>query len=191
MKPMSTNERKTTLITDCDVSPSFSTNSRVPIELGNLEIEISRDGSWYYQGSLIARKSLVKLFASVLTRDSDGLYYLVTPAERGRIKIEDAPFVAVSLICEGKGQSQRLTFETNLGEQVTADSAHPIRVAYHDSNNEPSPYIFVRNGLEALINRSVFYDLVEHGEESFSDCSIYGVWSCGVFFSLGNIDGDE
>tara|TARA_B100001123_G_scaffold220100_1_gene248296 strand:- start:2493 stop:3068 length:576 start_codon:yes stop_codon:yes gene_type:complete len=191
MEPFSSNERKSTDITDCCVSTSRLPNSRVPIELGNLEIKISRDGSWYYQGSVIARKSLVKLFASVLTRDSDGFYYLVTPAERGRIEIEDAPFVAVSLFCEGSGKSQKLTFETNLGEKVTADSDHPIRVAYHASNGEPSPYILVRNKLEALIARSVYYDLVEHGEESASDCRVYGVWSCGLFFPLGNVDRDE
>jgi hypothetical protein len=126
------------------------------------------------------------LFASVLRREDDGGFWLVTPAERGRIVVEDAPFVAVAVSAEGEGRAQRLIFTTNLDEIVTAGPDHPLRVDTAP-NGEPSPYILVRPGLEARLNRPVFYELVElAGEERIGGETQFGVWSGGMFFRLGD-----
>jgi hypothetical protein len=151
---------------------------------GDFGIRIARDGTWFHDGTPIGRLPLVKLFASVLRREGED-YWLVTPAERGRILVEDAPFTAVELTAEGTGRAQMLRFRTNLDEVVTADAAHPIRVAVDAVSGEPRPYVLVRNGLEALILRPVYYQLVELGEEETSQgAARYGVWSDGVFFAL-------
>ena len=131
---------------------------------------------------------LVKLFASVLRREHDGLYWLVTPAECGRVTVEDAPFIAVSVDREGEGRAQRLIFRTNLDEIVTADPDHPLRVETA-ADGTPAPYILVRPGLEAKLARPVFYELVEWGEEQpIAGEVLFGVWSGGRFFRLGELD---
>ncbi len=161
----------------------------LPAICGDLDMRIARDGTWFYHGSPIGRKRLVKLFASVLRREDDGHYYLVTPAEKGRIAVEDAPFVAVAMDVTGDGQGQRLTFRTNIDEEVVAGGAHPIHVTHDQLTGEPTPYVLVRDGLEALIGRAVYYDLVERGVEKRVDGdTLYGVWSCGVFFPLGRAE---
>lgn len=161
----------------------------LPAICGDLDMRIARDGTWFYHGSPIGRKRLVKLFASVLRREDDGHYYLVTPVEKGRIVVDDAPFVAVAMDVASDGRDQRLTFRTNIDEEVVADGAHPIRVDHNQLTGEPAPYVLVRDGLEALIGRAVYYDLVERGVEKQVDGeTLYGVWSCGVFFPLGRAE---
>lgn len=156
---------------------------------GDLDMRIARDGTWFYRGSPIGRKSLVKLFSTVLRREPDGSYWLVTPVERGRITVEDAPFTAVELTVTGAVRDQVLTFRTNVDDEVTADAEHPLRVAHNPETGEPSPYIMVRNGLEARLLRPVYYQLVELGEERREGgAAIYGVWSKGQFFSLGSLE---
>ncbi len=156
---------------------------------GHFNIRIARDGTWFYHGSPITRKPLVKLFASVLRRDEAGRYLLVTPAERGLIDVDDAPFTAVALTASGAGGSQRLVFRTNVDEDIVAGPEHPIRVAEHPDTGEPSPYIHVRDGLEALISRPVFYQLVDLGvSEVLDGREVFGVWSEGTFFRLGTLE---
>ncbi len=156
---------------------------------GDIDIRIGRDGTWFYHGSPIGRKPLVKLFASVLRRENDGDYWLVTPAERGRIKVDEVPFTAVEVNVAGSGPSQSLTFRTNLDEEVTADALHPIRVTHDPDTQEPRPYILVRHRLEARILRPVFYQLVELAEVRRSgDAEDYGVWSRELFFPLGRCE---
>ena len=156
-----------------------------PIDRGDLDIRIARDGTWFYRGSPIERQPLVKLFGSVLRRERDGSYWLVTPAERGRIEVEDAPFLAVALTAEGGGRDQQLIFRTNLDEFVTAGPENPLRVEAAASAG-PAPYILVREGLEARLARPVFYELVELGTEQWvGDAMQFGVWSRGMFFRLG------
>ena len=149
------------------------------------DIRIAADGTWYYRGTRIERIGLVKLFAGVLKRDDAGGYWLITPVERGRITVEDAPFTAVELrVVPGSGetaQNQRLSFRTNLDDWIVAGPDHPIRVARKAGTDEPRPYIRVRDRLEALIVRSVFYELVELSVEH--DERI-GVWSQTQFFPL-------
>lgn len=158
---------------------------------GDFQIRIARDGTWFYQGTPIGRKPLVKLFSTVLRREADGDYWLVTPFERGRIVVEDAPFVAVEVDAEGSGEAQRLVFRTNLDEIVTAGPEHPIRVAERPATEgrpaEPSPYLLVRPGLEALIARPVFYQLVERAVPDPEDPAALGLWSGGCFFRLGRL----
>jgi hypothetical protein len=167
----------------------MATPSSRQTDCGNFDIHISRDGTWWYRGSPIGRMPLVKLFASVLRRDEAGTYWLVTPVERGRITVEDAPFTAVELTVTGEGQEQILVFRTNLDDNVSADENHPLRVDDDKVTRAPNPYIFVRDGLEARLTRPVFYQLVDLGrEERVGDSVQFGVWSKGKFFPLGNLD---
>jgi len=163
---------------------------RPPAELGELEMRIARDGTWYYRGSPINRIPLVKLFASVLRRESDGSYWLVTPVERGRVVVEDVPFIAVAVEVQGTGRGQQLIFRTNLDEIVTAGPDHPLRVETA-ADGTPAPYILVRPGLEARLARPVFYELAELGdEEQVGGEEQFGIWSGGTFFRLGEIEAD-
>lgn len=149
------------------------------------DMRIARDGTWYHQGSPITRKGLVKLFSTVLRRDDDGIFWLQTPVERGRIEVEDAPFTAVEIAVSGKGRDQAIALRTNLDDWVDAGTAHPIRVALHPESGEPRPYILVRERLEALIVRPVYYQLVDLAvEEVRNDGTRMGVWSRGMFFLL-------
>lgn len=164
--------------------------TRVPVLLEKLSMRIARDGTWYYQGTAINRPALVRLFASALRRENDGSYWLVTPAERGRVEVEDVPFTAVALRAEGSGPSQKLIFRSNLDEEVIAGEDHPLRVAKMmgaegPGSDEAIPYILIRDRLEARILRPVFYHLVEFGEENGEQ---FGVWSSGRFFPLGQLD---
>jgi hypothetical protein len=159
---------------------------REPIDCGHFDITIARDGTWYYRGSPIGRLPLVRLFSTVLRRAEDGTYWLETPVERGRITVEDAPFIAVELIRKGDGREQQLIFRTNIGDTVAADATHPLRVNHGESG--PNPYILLRDGLEARLSRPVFYELVELGcEERVGEETLYGVWSKGRFFPLGRL----
>ena len=159
--------------------------ARQPVLLKDLAMRIARDGTWYYQGSPINRLPLVKLFASALRQENDGEYWLVTPAERGRVEVEDVPFTAVVLRAEGSGQGQRLIFRSNLDEEVTAGEDHPLRLAKASGSGEAIPYILIRDRLEARVLRPVFYQLVELGEANGEQ---FGVWSSGRFFPLGRLD---
>jgi hypothetical protein len=160
------------------------------VEQGDFGIRIDRQGIWHYRGSPINRKELVCLFASVLQRGPDGSFWLETPGERGWITVEDAPFIAVEMwwrdcdCADGKPR-QCLAFRTNLDEIVTAGPEHPIHVHLDPQTREPRPYITVRPGLEAKINRAVFYELVALGQtETIDGRDVHGVWSEGVFFPI-------
>jgi uncharacterized protein len=170
---------------------------RPPVDCGDLPFLIRRDGTWLYQGTPIPRKELVCLFASVLRRDAEGRWWLRTPAERGRIEVEDAPFVAVELDWSGDGRHQTLSFRTNTDQVVTAGPDHPIRVTHDILTCEPTPYILLRPGdgalgIEARINRAVFYELVALAVPEFVGAHLMlGVWSSGQFFPLGLMPDDE
>lgn len=160
-----------------------------PQMCGDIDMRILRDGTWQYMGSPIGRGALVRLFASVLKRDDSGDFWLVTPAEMCRIRVDDAPFTAVEMTATGTGKDQTLEFRTNVDEKVTAGPDNPIRVSVDPATGEPAPYIQVRDGLEALIARAVFYDLVELAEErATADGASFGVWSGGMFFVIGSVD---
>jgi len=161
--------------------------AQFPDLCGDFNMRIDRNGTWYYRGSPIGRLALVKLFSTVLRRDADGIHWLTTPVENGRIEVEDAPFIAIELISEGTGRSQVIRFRTNVDDLVTLDAAHPLRVVHDSASGEPRPYIHVRKGLEARLARAVFYHLVEKGEAAPDDDNAFGVWSSGQFFPLGAV----
>ncbi len=148
---------------------------------GDIDMRIAQDGTWFYMNSPIGRKPLVQLFASVLRRDADGKYYLVTPVEKVGIRVDDAPFTAVRMRIEGEGKTQTLHFETNVEDAVTVDEAHPLRFAVEDGTDGLKPYVMVRAELEALVSRALFYDLAAAG---MVEDGWFGVWSAGRFYPM-------
>ncbi len=157
-----------------------------PSDPDRFQIRIARDGTWYHEGTPIRRMGLVKLFSTVLQRDAEGDYWLVTPVERGRIEVEDAPFTAVEMMVEGRGQNQILRFRTNLDEIVQVDTNHPIRISEDSVTGEPTPYVLVRKNLEALITRPIFYELVDLADDQWEgEVETLGIWSAGILFALG------
>ncbi|MFN3523479.1 MAG: DUF1285 domain-containing protein [Phenylobacterium sp.] len=132
-----------------------------PAHSGEIDIVIRRDGRWVHEGAVIHREALVRLFSTVLRKDPDG-YWLVTPVEKMRITVEDAPFVAVRV---DRLEDGALRFTTNVGDEVEAGPDNPIRVEIDPQTGEPRPYVHVRRGLEALIARPVFYELVDMAQE--------------------------
>jgi len=154
---------------------------------GKLDMRIARDGKWFYHGSPIPRKEMVCLFASMLTRRLDGSYWLVNPGEECEIEVEDVPFLAVELFTSCCSGERCFSFRTNVDELVTLDADHPLRIVT-DSHGTP-PYLTVREGLEARLTRSVYYELVALGhEEIIGGESLYGIWSKGIFHPLGKLD---
>lgn len=155
-----------------------------PAYCGEMDMRIARDGTWYHEGTPIGRAPMVKLFSSILKREGDR-FYLVTPVEKLGIQVDDAPFLALDVIAEGTGRTQRLSFTTKTEDQVLAGPGHAIRVALDDATGEPSPYIHVRAGMEALIDRKTFYRLVDLGtQEEVDGTPWFGVWSAGEFFPM-------
>ena len=160
-----------------------------PAECGALDIVVGADGRWYYLGSPIGREPLVRLFASILRRDADGAYFLVTPVEKVAIRVEDAPFLAVELHAEGEGEARRLTFRTNVGDVVVAGPDHPLRFATEAATGGLKPYLSVRGRLEALATRAVAQEIAGLAEVGAHDGGRwYGVTSQGAFFPMAPVE---
>ncbi|MEZ5654437.1 MAG: DUF1285 domain-containing protein [Sphingobium sp.] len=154
-----------------------------PDHCGDSEMRITADGTWFHQGSPIGRQEMVRLFSTILRREPDGSFVLVTPVEKLDISVEDAPFVAIEVTSEGAGSTRKLAFRLNTGDLVLANDDHRLEI--RGDAEEPRPYLHVRGGLEALIARSVFYELASIAiEEQQGDSSALGIWSCGIFFPL-------
>ncbi|RJF90676.1 DUF1285 domain-containing protein [Sphingomonas cavernae] len=151
-----------------------------PTHCGDSEMRIARDGTWFHQGSPIGRPAMVRLFSSILRREPDGGYVLVTPVEKLDIEVEDAPFVAVEVKIDGAGRDAMLGFRLNTGDIVLAGRDHPVRFAA--TADGPHPYLSVRGGLEALLARSVWYELANLALTNGSEPP--GLWSNGAFFPL-------
>jgi hypothetical protein len=156
-----------------------------PAYCGEIDMRIAADGTWFYNGTPIGRPALVRLFSTILRKDPER-YVLVTPVERVGIVVEDVPFVAVEMAVEGKGDQRLIRFRTNVDDWTAADGQHPMRF-----EREPTeglrPYVLVRGELWARVNRAVFYDLVELGEERDTpDGRRFGIASGGVFFPMAD-----
>lgn len=151
----------------------------------DVDIRIARNGDWFYEGSLIHRPRMVKLFSSVLRVDDDDETFLVTPNEKLRIRVDDAPFLAISVERHGAPLEPALVFTTNVGDQVVADAEHPIQVEYKEVGGEPAPYVVVRDKLRALLSRSVFYQLADWADEREGHIEVE---SSGVFMRLSEPD---
>ncbi len=147
---------------------------------GDIGLKIGHDGTWFYQGGAIARKGLVKLFASVLRLEDDGLYYLVTPGEKVPVAVETMPLVAVEMSRTGRGKQQSLAFRSNVDEWVTAGPEHALGFQPGDGQDF-IPFILMRGGLRARLARPVYYELAGLAAET-SPPDEPGVWSCGTFF---------
>jgi hypothetical protein len=147
-----------------------------PAHCGEIDIRIRKDGVWFHEGTPIGREALVRLFSTVLRLDPDG-YHLVTPVEKMKITVEDAPFIATRV--DRVGES--LVFQTNVGDTVEAGPENAIRVEIDPQTGEPRPYVHVRRGLEALIARPVFYELAEMATPKDD---LWGVTSNGAFFPI-------
>lgn len=147
---------------------------------GDLDIRISRDGTWFYLGTPIGRPELARLFSTILKREGDQ-YFLVTPVEKVGIRVDDVPFLAVDFDVTGDGMSQVLIFATSMGDRALAGPDNPIRVTRDADTGEPAPYVHIRAGLEARIDRKSFYRLVEIGAHHDG---WFGLWSGGAFFPV-------
>lgn len=150
-----------------------------PAHCGDSFMRIACDGTWFHQGSPIGRRELVKLFSTILRRDPDGRFVLVTPVEKLDIIVEDAPFIAVEATTEGEGRDRRIIFRTNTDDLVAAGPDHALRIETAPDGT-PRPYLHVRAGLEALVNRPVFYQLADLALAE--GASPPGLWSDGAFF---------
>ena len=135
---------------------------------GDIDMHILRNGKWTYMGSEIKRPAMIKLFSNIIRLDDDGYYYLVTPVEKVRIKVDDVPFVVVSMNKIKDEGVNCLSFTTNVQDEVILSKENPIEIVIND-NDEPSPYITIRKNLKALISRSVYYDLINMAEEEMID----------------------
>ena len=151
-----------------------------PERCGDSAMRIARDGTWFHEGSPIGRPAMVRLFSTILRREEDGSYVLVTPAEKLDIEVEDAPFVAVELRSEGAGPDRMLAFRLNTGDLVVAGPDHKLRFAQQEDG--PHPYLGVRRGLEALVVRPVYYELAEIALAEGAEPP--GLWSGGAFFAI-------
>jgi len=151
---------------------------------GDLDMHIHRDGRWFYLGSEIKRQALVNLFSTILLREGDD-YFLLTPVEKYRIRVDDVPFLAVEVRQVEGEQGPALQFRTTTDDWAVAGAEHPLRVEIDPVTQEPSPYILLRKNLEALIARSVFYELVEMADTGAEDSTELFIDSNGVRFSLG------
>jgi hypothetical protein len=152
-----------------------------PTHCGEIDIVIKKSGLWFHEGTPIGREALVRLFSTVLRKDPEG-FVLVTPVEKLAITVEDAPFIAIRVDREGEA----LRFLTNVGDVVEAGPENAIRVEMDPESEEPRPYLHVRRGLEALIARPVFYELVEMAaERDTPEGPTMGVTSNGAWFPVG------
>lgn len=172
-----------------------------PDRVGDIDILINASGEWLYQGTKMERLSVVQLLSTILRKEDDD-YYLVSPAEKLKLRVEDVPFLVVMMDVEGEGAEQLVHFSTQVGDCFTLSPDHAFRVSHNDKG-EPSPYVHVRAGLEAKLSRSVYYQLIDkliEKDNSISDEDVInqdkcagqdtvnddlpamGVWSAGKFF---------
>ncbi|WP_416897284.1 MAG: DUF1285 domain-containing protein [Minwuia sp.] len=161
-----------------------------PERVGEIDIRIAQDGTWYHEGDPILRHELVKLFSTVLRRDDDGRHYLVTPAERLAIQVDVAPLFVNEMFRENAGPEQVIRFRTHTDDVAVLDDDHPLEVSVDAETGEPTPLVHIRGRLKGLLARSVFYDLVEIADEREIDgVEVQGVMSAGRFHVIGRSDG--
>lgn len=154
--------------------------------LGDMDLLITRDGSWLFEGKPIGREAIVRLFSTILRKEQDGAYYLVTPVEKWRIAVEDTPLLAHSAEATGEGDSQVISVTTNMGETLEIGPDHPLEVGAYPDSDEPRPVVAVRHGVEARLVTNAFYQLAEFVEEqTVNGETVLGVFSHGKFWKIG------
>lgn len=150
---------------------------------GDIDIVIKSNGDWFHEAVKIERKPLVKLFASILRREDDGEYYLLTPVEKWRISVEDAPLMIIDVEIVNQGSDdQQLIVMTNMDDKFLLSENYPLRVKEDSTTAEPHPIISLDNNLSAKINRAVFYRLADYAVEREGG---FRVLSDGCWFQLG------
>jgi hypothetical protein len=162
-----------------------------PTHVSDVDIEIKADGCWYHEGTAITRQRLTRLFSTILRLEDDGDYYLITPAEKCRVQVEIAPFVAVLMTVTGSGQQQVLTLTSNVADEVTVDADHPLSFKA-TAVSDLTPFVEVRDGLQAIFARNVYYQLMDllcveplpNADAGKVAEDWYGVWSSGTFFAV-------
>ena len=121
-------------------------------------IKIKSNGEWLYQNTLIKKKTIIKLFSSVLVADEKGNFYLETPAEKGKIEVEDSPFIIISFDIKSLNKNQEIIFITNMGEKIVLSKKNSI--FYKKYKQSFIPYIVIRKNINAKILRSIYYQLI-------------------------------
>lgn len=173
-------------------------NRRPPVENWNpsviqdVDIEIRHDGSWWHEGTRIQRYELVKLFASILILQDDD-YFLVTPAEKCRVRVADVPFIIDLVVADVEDarsahpQIQAIKCVTNLGEEIMLGAQHPLTLKA-DLHGVSIPYVLVRNGMQARFGRNAYYELVAISTiEHISGQDIAVLRLPDASFSLGTV----
>ena len=163
------------------------TKKMPPVELwdppfcGDIDLEIKSDGSWFYNGTIFKRLSLVKLFASVLKKEGEK-YFLVTPVEKVGIVVEDAPFLITQWqwLDEQKTQMQ---VTSNLDDSFILNAEHPLEIT-----DDGGLYVTVRRNLPAKVHRNVYYQWVDLShEEKTEDGTALVFFSAEHRFILGKL----
>ena len=152
---------------------------------GDIDIRIDNNGQWFHEGGKIERQELVKLFLSILRRENDGEFYLVTPVEKWRIQVDDAPLMATEINVLNKDtHNQVVTFTLNNGDSEALNADIPLRVEHDSTTDEPSPYIDLPHGLFAKLTRSAFYHLADEAEIKGDEM---GIMSQGHWMRIGKV----
>ena len=155
-----------------------------PKYCGDIDMRIASDGTWFYCGSPINRKKLVKLFSSILINENNK-YFLITPVEKVGIMVDDAPFIANDFEKITENNKSYLVFFTNIDETIVLSKKNPFRISINDKTQEPSPYIMVRKNIEAKIDRKSFYRLLDLAEYSLVKGQEWlGIHSDSTFFPI-------
>ena len=155
-----------------------------PKYCGDIDMRIASDGTWFYCGSPINRKKLVKLFSSILINENNK-YFLITPVEKVGIIVDDAPFIANDFEKITENNKSYLVFFTNIDETIVLSKKNPFRISINDKTQEPSPYIMVRKNIEAKIDRKSFYRLLDLAEYSLVKGQEWlGIQSDSTFFPI-------
>jgi hypothetical protein len=153
-----------------------------PPRVGDSAMRVAADGSWFHEGGRITRPAMVRAFSALLTRDEAGQHWLVTPAEKLAIEVEDAAFLAVDMEVRADAQDRPvIAFRLNTDDVVLAGPEHPLRAA--GSAEVPALYLAVRHGAEARLNRSTYGQLIDHAL-ALSEPATLAVESSGARFSL-------
>lgn len=156
-----------------------------PVELwdppycGEMDLQIKNNGDWFYAGTIFKRPALVKLLSSVLKKEAND-YFLVTPVEKIKITVEDAPFVLTQWRWQDEKQTTMLV-SNNVGDEFILDNKHPLSV-----NDNGELYVTVRRDLLAKVHRNVFYQWIDLAKEVKTEKGTeLAFTSNGCEFSLG------
>lgn len=170
------------LIAELEKHQHAPTEKWNPPYCGEIPIRIDGDGRWYYQGSEIKRQALIKLFASVLVKEGDD-YFLVTPAEKVKISVDDAPFMIVDWEQRTEDGESLLLLRTNIGDTLVLSSEHPLQI------KDGVPYVVMPRELEAKVHRNVFYQWVSIAQaREVNGKEQWFLSSAGETFVLGSVN---